>query len=217
MNEHEAREMPNGLTRQRRREVINPVLSLRLRANRYIHDYRDQRLPCLCTDDQCSELSPLSFRNLLGHPDFLGPMWLKIKEKEDAGDLHDKYPRIHKGVYRFMSQVETWPNYSMIPRDGLAGFTHILKQTMWNSHRVFVDEVLARNFWEISPFQYKKRVLCIVRGRRYQEIQEDVLLYLQNYEEQLVNHIPLGESLESIHRQFVTPIRDPLGKKKALR
>lgn len=145
-NQHqvqEEQEVPIVLRRRRIREIVNPIPRLRLRANRYIHDYRDERLPCLCADEDCSEQSPLGFQHILEHPDFLGPEWMKIKEMEDTYDLRVKYPEIHKEVYRCMKQVKTWTNYALIPGDGLEGFVHILDQTMWNTDRVFVDDTLA--------------------------------------------------------------------------
>jgi hypothetical protein len=196
----------NAVFTLRKSKDISTGLSFQPRANRYVTDYRDSRLPCLCTNPLCPDDTELGFSRILHHPTFLGPTWLKIKDMSETTDLLEQYPHFHGAVYTFLEEVKTLEYYSIVPNDGFKGFKEILDDLMWRMHHVKVDNLLVGGLWRFCPPLLQERIECIVQGRRHQEMQEDVLLILKDQDSLMMKNVYGEETVESLYSKFLSPI-----------
>ena len=167
-----------------------------LSAHRMAIDYRDYRIPCTCTDRDCPQLSPIAYTQILRHPEFRGPGWMRIKDPGDTSRMYGKYQNFTKYLHKFKVMVEDWDYYSHIPKTGKAAFVKLLRQTMDIDRHVIITSERAEQLWEMCPAKYQMRFELAARARVEHEVQEDVLLHLQRFwyewKEEL-DGVPVGE------------------------
>lgn len=180
-----------------------------IQERRMVTTYRDFRIPCTCVDIKCPQISAISYDNILRHPEFGGPVWMKVihPKRADWNGLLTKFPEFSHSVYRVHMIVEHWDYYSQVPRTGKSAFVKLLIKTIADDRRLMIKPELAEKLWDICPERYKTRFECAARARVHNEIQEDVLQYLEHYRWEFKDE--LGDaSIEKIYKRFIHHVHE---------
>lgn len=188
----------------------NPTKCLPVAGTQYIQDrrivtsYRDYRIPCTCVNVSCPQVSAIAYDHIVRHPEFGGPVWMKIVDPYWAewNVLNRRFPDFTHSVYYVKMMVELWDYYSHIPKDGKSAFTKLLIKTMAEDRRLIIKPELAEKLWDLCPERYRTRFECAARARVENEVQEDVFRYLSHYQWEFEDEIG-GVPIEIFFRKYI--------------